>query len=198
MLLSALILILLSSFGLAWFYTMSVQPLRYLQKGNKRAYETCASYRSLSGVFELLILVGYALYFSADDPLINTIFTSLWPALVIGVILVIGGGIMMVLGMQSAGKETMTPNETTTMFGGIYKRVRHPQTTATMLMWIGFSIGFNRWALVIHAIVLSLVYIYATFKEEQDLIRKFGDDYALYKRKTNRFIPRIKHQYPMD
>jgi len=50
---------------------------------------------------------------------------------------------ILVKGMKDAGKETMQPSKATSMFGGIYQHIRHPQTLGEMPLFIAIALFIN-------------------------------------------------------
>ncbi len=73
---------------------------------------------------------------------------------------------------------------------GIYKRVRHPSYTGSILSFIGFGISLNNWiSLAVVAIPVILAMLYRIRIEEQLLTEQFGKEYLDYKKKTRRLIP---------
>ena len=73
---------------------------------------------------------------------------------------------------------------------GIYKRVRHPSYTGSILSFIGFGISLNNWiSLAVVAIPVIWTMLYRIRIEEQLLTEQFGKEYLDYKKKTRRLIP---------
>jgi protein-S-isoprenylcysteine O-methyltransferase Ste14 len=190
----SVIFLVLSSVFLGVTYTRSVQPLHLAEKGVKDAFDVCRRNRSLSGVGETLVLLAYIVYALWGTNVLGTISGILWVHVSIGIALLSFGGMVMAIGIRHAGKETMTPGAAKELFTGIYDHVRHPQTTGTILVWIGTAVILNRVDLVVHAVLLSCVYMVATVLEERDLVLRFGDDYRVYQSKTGRFLPKIRHK----
>lgn len=75
---------------------------------------------------------------------------------------------------------------------GLYKIMRHPSYTGSILSFIGFGITLNNW-LSLTAIVLFILmgFLYRMKVEEQNLLNHFGTDYVNYMKKTYRLIPWI-------
>ncbi len=77
---------------------------------------------------------------------------------------------------------------------GPYSRVRHP-------MYIVF-VTFNSGMMLISAnlllliqVVVGIILVYSRIdKEEQMLLRKFGDEYDVYVKRTGRFLPRLSRK----
>lgn len=74
--------------------------------------------------------------------------------------------------------------------GGVYERIRHPRYAGMMLAWLGAALlsGATRllW-LVVGFVGLAVV---VTELEERELLRRLGEEYADYRRRVPRFVPR--------
>ena len=74
--------------------------------------------------------------------------------------------------------------------GGLYRLVRHPLYTSTMLvLWASPTLSWNRLALNLG---VSAYFIIGSLFEEQKLLDEFGEDYATYRRRTPAFLPRLR------
>jgi protein-S-isoprenylcysteine O-methyltransferase Ste14 len=74
---------------------------------------------------------------------------------------------------------------------GIYRRVRNPMISGVFSMLLGEAIFFGEWALFVWFVFFVAVNLtYTPLSEERDLLRRFGADYAEYKRNVPRWIPR--------
>lgn len=74
---------------------------------------------------------------------------------------------------------------------GIYARVRHPRYLGVMLGGTAVALITNY--LAAYVLMLALIpAVYAlTAIEEKELIQRFGDDYARYRERVPRIIPRL-------
>jgi protein-S-isoprenylcysteine O-methyltransferase Ste14 len=74
---------------------------------------------------------------------------------------------------------------------GPYRYVRHPSYLGYFLMFSGF---FFLWSNLFTLFPLVAIpgYFRVTFEEERLLVRRFGDEYLEYQKKTGRFIPRFR------
>jgi protein-S-isoprenylcysteine O-methyltransferase Ste14 len=70
---------------------------------------------------------------------------------------------------------------------GVYAIVRHPQYLAGILMAIAFFLIAQHWLIGILCAILIIIYYLSVFDEEQDAIKKFGEDYKQYMKKVPRF-----------
>jgi len=75
---------------------------------------------------------------------------------------------------------------------GPYRYVRHPSYLGYFLMFFGL---FFLWPNLFTLFPLVAIpgYFRVTFEEERLLVRRFGDEYVEYQRKTGRFIPRFRN-----
>jgi protein-S-isoprenylcysteine O-methyltransferase Ste14 len=75
---------------------------------------------------------------------------------------------------------------------GIFSRLRHPMYASLILVIIGMTVATGVAIMFIPASILSLLTVLTALREEEFLIRKFGDQYRDYmKQVPHRFIPRI-------
>jgi protein-S-isoprenylcysteine O-methyltransferase Ste14 len=75
---------------------------------------------------------------------------------------------------------------------GPYRYVRHPSYLGYFLMFFGL---FFLWPNLFTLFPLVAIHGYfrVTFEEERLLVRRFGDEYVEYQRKTGRFIPMFRN-----
>jgi protein-S-isoprenylcysteine O-methyltransferase Ste14 len=75
---------------------------------------------------------------------------------------------------------------------GVYRLIRHPSYSGSILSFIGFGISLNNW---ISLIVISIPVIFAMLNrikiEERLLIDQFGIEYIGYMKRTYCLIPWI-------
>ena len=76
------------------------------------------------------------------------------------------------------------------VIGGLYRFVRHPLYTFSLLvLWLSPSMTVN--TLIVYAALTIYILIGAVF-EERKLLRQFGQEYAHYKSVTPMLIPGFK------
>ncbi|MFC1487521.1 methyltransferase family protein [Thermoproteota archaeon] len=76
---------------------------------------------------------------------------------------------------------------------GVYSIVRHPQYFGGLWAHVGVSFLLSAcYSLLVTPLVVILVYLVSK-KEEDELIREFGNEYKKYRKKVPMFIPRIRH-----
>jgi len=75
---------------------------------------------------------------------------------------------------------------------GMYKYIRHPSYTGSLISFLGFSLSFNNWiSLIIIVLPVFLSFLYRIKIEEKLMSDQFGIKYLEYKKKTWRLIPMI-------
>ena len=75
---------------------------------------------------------------------------------------------------------------------GMYRFVRHPSYTGSLLSFFGIGLTFANWLSVLVIFVPVLwAFIYSIRVEEQALATHFGDEYVRYCRTTRRLVPGI-------
>jgi protein-S-isoprenylcysteine O-methyltransferase Ste14 len=83
----------------------------------------------------------------------------------------------------------VTRSNATLVTTGPYRWVRHPFYIAIILLLISITFLAANWFIGLTALVLPMLLVVRTPKEEQKLIEKFGDQYRAYMATTNRFWP---------
>ncbi len=76
--------------------------------------------------------------------------------------------------------------------GGLYRYLRHPSYTGTLITVVGYGLALTNWAsLLIMLIVYFIIYLVRIQIEEAALQEALGDEYRIYMRRTHRIIPFI-------
>lgn len=83
------------------------------------------------------------------------------------------------------------PSDQVLVTWGPYRFVRHPSYLAYFIMFIGFFLLVLNLLAVIPLVAIP-GYVMLVDKEEELLIRRFGEEFVEYRRKTGRFLPRRK------
>lgn len=127
----------------------------------------------------------------------------------IGLVPLILGGVSLGLGLlllirtialfEGVGGGTLAPWDPTRrlVVRGVYRYVRNPMISGVALILLGGaallgSIPVLYWSLLF--LIANAVYIPTS--EEPGLVRRFGDDYLLYKKNVPRWIPRLRPWIP--
>ena len=94
----------------------------------------------------------------------------------------------------NVGKGTLAPWNPTKklVVEGPYSRVRNPMLSGVIAMIIGESLIFASWGVFIWgAAFFAINTFYFIFSEEVGLEKRFGEEYATYKKNVPRWIPRL-------
>ena len=72
---------------------------------------------------------------------------------------------------------------------GIYSITRNPMYVGLALVYLGIScfVG-NWWNVILFSLLLLIVQEYIIKREEKYLLRRFGEEYAVYKAKVRRWL----------
>jgi len=72
---------------------------------------------------------------------------------------------------------------------GPYARIRHPQYVAFILIMFGFLLQWPTILTLLMFPVLVYMYIRLARREEQEVAKEFGEEYARYAARTPAFFP---------
>ena len=77
---------------------------------------------------------------------------------------------------------------------GPYAYVRNPMYIGGFMLLVGFGLYHLSLSIIILAVVLIVVFhFFVVIVEEPNLERLFGKSYLDYKKKINRWLPKLKH-----
>ncbi len=81
---------------------------------------------------------------------------------------------------------------------GPYKCVRHPMYSAFVLLWSSFFLLSANWFIgLMGMIAYTILLVFRAPREEKMLLDRYGEEYASYRARTGRFIPRPKCVLPV-
>lgn len=175
-------------------YCISIMPAALSKTRGEKVWKECRNLRIIASVLEMISLITVILWIWFPIPQLDwQISPKWWISFIVGLLIIMLGGIIVLKGVKDAGKETLTPSQETEMYGGIYKYIRHPQTTGEMPMFPALGLVINSWFLFILLTVFIIIYVpIIQYFEERDLIERFGDSYRQYQKKTGAFLPKWK------
>lgn len=76
--------------------------------------------------------------------------------------------------------------------GGLYRYLRHPAYTGSLLAFLGLGIELRNWiGFCVLVVPITAAFLYRIHVEEIALNEAFGAEYAAYSRQTKRLIPGI-------
>lgn len=185
------VLVLVSVIFLA-LYVRSVSPAGREKIIGERAYRVCFHERIAAGGCEFVIMANFVLYtfFPLATPLADQFPWAWWVSLVIALLIGIPASVLMVIGVRDAGEETMRPKKEHVLYGGIYRKIRHPQAVGEVLLFPVIAILLHSPFLTLFSLIYFPIFIVMCTAEEQDLLLRYGETYAAYCRRTGAFWPK--------
>lgn len=115
-----------------------------------------------------------------------------------GIVLLVFGGVLLVdcvfLRFAREGRGTLVIFDAPRFVvrGGPYRYVRNPMYVANITIVLGLALLYTSWAVLVWAITLFVVFhVFVVLYEEPHLARTFGDDYAAYRGRAGRWLPRL-------
>lgn len=114
-----------------------------------------------------------------------------------GLILTITGLSLMIATISSfirIGKGTLAPWAPTKklVIAGAYRYVRNPMITGVFTVLLGEAIMFGSISILKWSVLFFLINTaYFILSEEPQLEKRFGEDYRIYKKNVNRWLPRF-------
>jgi protein-S-isoprenylcysteine O-methyltransferase Ste14 len=145
--------------------------------------------------FSYLFLVLTGLIFELCDFPFLFRFSFMSYIQILGLVLTSVGYSVFIWSVVVRGKYAVSwqmPENQRLVTSGPYRYVRHPSYLGYFLMFFGF---FFLWPNLFTLFPLVAIpgYFRVTFEEERLLVRRFGDEYVEYQRKTGRFIPMFRN-----
>lgn len=86
----------------------------------------------------------------------------------------------------------ITRKQATLVMHGPYRWVRHPMYLITLLLFAGFTLMTANWFLGLTGVFTVGLLMIRSRKEEENLVKRFGQKYLDYIRTTGKFFPRLK------
>ena len=187
-----LLLLVASTILSTYYYIKSVQPARLEQEIGEVAYDKCERYRMYGSIPYLFLFISYFIYFFFPLPLpiSNLLPWNYSVSILVAIIIAIPAFTLMGLGVRAAGEETFRPKKEHKLYGGIYNKIRHPQSLGEV--WTGIILGLilNSTFLLLYSFLWFPVFYYMVVVEERDLILRYGESYVEYKNRVGMFIPK--------
>jgi len=187
-----LIVMLISSTAFSYLYIRSVGPAALEKKIGKEAYRKCSRYRMAAAILEMAVVACYIIYFFFPLPIaLDRYFPwSWWISAVIAVVMAVPAGYLFGRGVKDAGEESMVPKKEHALYGGIYRKIRHPQTVGELLLWWVIAFFLNSPFLAFFSLIWIPVFYLFCLEEEKDLAIRYGRQYIEYRKNTGFIIPK--------
>jgi protein-S-isoprenylcysteine O-methyltransferase Ste14 len=87
----------------------------------------------------------------------------------------------------------MLPKKTHTLYGGIYKTIRHPQAAGELMTWWVIAFLLHSPFLTIVSFVWVPLFVAACLAEERDLVLRYGEAYRAYRQRTGFVLPKSRN-----
>jgi protein-S-isoprenylcysteine O-methyltransferase Ste14 len=175
-------------------YFLSVEHNKLEERfGREKGYKVGAALGMASGWGFFIFLIG--LWISPQErfslqvtdislfgvPLLHLLFAGLF---------LLPGAWFGIKGVTEVGMKTAeTHRAERVVTTGAYSRVRHPQYLGSILAHVGATFLLSAYySLLVTPIVILVHYIFC-WKEEQELIKEFGDEYKKYRDSIPMLIP---------
>jgi len=143
------------------------------------------------------ITIGFAISFG----IIFSVFThipisNLLIIPCLGLVLIILGMILRFISVWSLGSlftvDVTIRDHHKIKKDGVYRIIRHPSYSGSLLSFIGFGISLDNWiSLIIIGVSVTIAMLYRIKIEERLLMDQFGSEYSDYMNGTYRLIPWI-------
>ena len=113
-----------------------------------------------------------------------------WGGLALGAV----GGALLVWTFRALGTNitdtVVTRRAHALVTTGPYRIVRHPFYVASALAIIANTLATANWFIGVMGAVVTTLLVIRTTREEEHLVRRFGEEYLRYTKETGRFVPR--------
>ncbi|MFX0081528.1 MAG: methyltransferase family protein [Candidatus Hodarchaeota archaeon] len=191
-----LIILIIATALMAFFYVKSVGPAALEQKIGLNAYTRCAYYRIIASVFEIIVIINYLFYFilPLPIPIPRFFFWNYLISVIISVVILFPSLYIMLKGLKDAGREALFPAKEHTLYEGIYEKIRHPQALGEAFLWWSVALILNSPFLFLYSIIWFPLFYWFCKTEERDLIIRYGESYTDYKKRTGMFFPKRKRK----
>ncbi|OIO95869.1 MAG: hypothetical protein AUK03_04655 [Anaerolineae bacterium CG2_30_64_16] len=186
------IVLLLTTCLTVVYYVKSAGPAALERKIGAAAYARCTRYRTVSAVFMTLAGINYVVYafYPLPLPLPRVFPWPYWVSALIAVAIAIPSGLLFAWGMKDAGEETMLVKQEHQLYGGIYRKIRHPQAAGEV--WYGWVFAFlcHSPFLAVYSVIWLPLFHWMSRAEEHDLLIRYGKDYQTYLENTGMYFPK--------
>jgi protein-S-isoprenylcysteine O-methyltransferase Ste14 len=152
------------------------------------------------GIFGAILLVSIAVdliarfWFKLNIFKIGLLCTNkvvLWTSICIGVVLFVLGCIIGYFSHEAFNRAVEKDEKVKYIIKeGTFRLVRHPFYLSLILIALSFVLLLDSYVLLAGLIVLTPILAVEAYREEEILVKEFGDIYLDYRRKTGMFFPK--------
>jgi protein-S-isoprenylcysteine O-methyltransferase Ste14 len=113
-----------------------------------------------------------------------------------GLFVIVTGVIIRIIAIRTLGRfftvNLSVRNDQQIVTSGLYKHIRHPSYTGSLLSFAGLGLSFNNWlSLIIIFVPVLFAFIYRINVEEKLMQQQFGSAYSDYMKITKRLLPLV-------
>lgn len=113
--------------------------------------------------------------------------------LVVALIFLIPGAWLGIAGVKEMGLEATEKHRSETVVStGLYSRVRHPQYLGAILSHLGITFLISGLLSLLSTPLIIILNYLLCWKEEEELVREFGDEYRHYQEHVPMIIPKLR------
>jgi len=143
----------------------------------------------------ILVVVWWVLHLRELDSYLG-IWLPGWARLPGLVLLIVGGLVVLVCGGVLSNRGILTSGNgvlpTEFVAFGPFRYVRNPMSLGVVLLFFGLGLYESSLSLVVFAALLFFsLHLVVIYVEEPGLEKRFGENYRLYKRSVNRWLPKF-------
>ena len=180
---------ILDSVWILWFLSEIYFNIKHMAKRANSKGRDKNSFRIIWIVIYLSIAASIFIATKFNKPILPT---NLLKYLGLGLIVV--GVIIRFIAIRTLGKfftvKLSIDDEHRLVNTGLYKTIRHPAYTGSMLSFLGLGLNFNNWlSLIVIVIPVYSAFIYRIHVEEKLLLQQPELNYGEYMKQTKRLIP---------
>lgn len=189
--------LVVSSIAFPVLYVLSAHPAHLEQKIGEQAYRRCKQYRMLSTIPMGLVCINFILYHWYPlpvDPLPARFPWPYWISVVAAIAIGVPSLTLMIRGALDAGAESLSPDKSHTMYGGIYEKIRHPQALGEAPIWWVMALLLDSPMLGLVSSLYLVIWYWWCVEEEKDLLLRYGQPYAEYRARTGMLFPKRQHR----
>ena len=177
--------------SLVWIVSEIVLA-RFKRSGSATTGQDKSSLRILWSTIILGIVIGNLLAIYRA----GTVSTGSYYFAISGLVLIVVGLVVRWIAILTLWKyftvDVSIVNEHRLVNTGLYKLVRHPAYTGSLLSFLGLGLVFSNWlSLVVIIVPITLAFVHRIRIEERALTMFFGDQYVRYCAATKRLVPGI-------
>jgi protein-S-isoprenylcysteine O-methyltransferase Ste14 len=172
-----------------WAIFELIVNLRFWKSGSQNR-DRFSRYLIIGGM-----LVGFVLSITTAGFVHSLDITTARPQVFyVGLIVMVGGLVFRWVAIRQLGAffvpEVVIQPGQKVFQGGLYRSLRHPSYTGTLITVIGYGLALTNWlSLLIMVTVFLKIYTVRMVVEESALLEAFGDEYRQYMLRTRRIIP---------